>query len=107
MVKIQPGPGNYIHWAFPVDTKPWKPDEYIVTVFAVLHNVRENTTFIITEKKAPATALSASSQVTTMLSTTTATTAPHPMTQETPLTGFTIMAGPLLAFYLWYYRDKL
>jgi len=107
MVKVQPGPGNYNHWSFPVDTKSWKPDEYIVTVFAVLQNVRESTTFIITERKAPATALSASSQVTTMLTTTTATTAPHPTTQETPLTGFTILAGPFLAFHLWYNRDKL
>jgi hypothetical protein len=107
MVKVQPGPGNYNHWSFPVDTKSWKPDEYIVTVSAILQNVRESTTFIITEKRAPAITLSASSQVTTMLSTTTATTGPHPSTQETPVTAFTILAGPLLAFLLWYNRDNL
>jgi len=45
-VYVRKGTG-YNRWSFPVDTAGWKPDEYIVTVSAVLQDATASTTFVL------------------------------------------------------------
>ncbi len=55
MVQVQQGTGRLNTWSYDVDASTFRPDEYIVTVSAILQDVRESSTFTITEKKTEAT----------------------------------------------------
>jgi hypothetical protein len=100
IVKVRQGSGGYNRWSFDLDTATWKPDEYIVTVAAVLQDVKGSATFSVTEKKVPSPTVPATVAMTTLPPATTVTTAPAPMTQKTPLFIFTIPLGFLCAFLI-------
>jgi hypothetical protein len=108
IVNVQPGTGRYNRWSFDVDTATWKPDEYIVTVAAVLQDVKGSATFSVTEKKVSSPTVPATVAMTTLPPATTVTTTPLPTTQKVPVPISIILAGPLLAFLLSRsLRDKL
>jgi hypothetical protein len=108
IVNVQPGTGRYNRWSFDVDTATWKPDEYIVTVAAVLQDVKGSATFSVTEKKVSSPTVPATVAMTTLPPATTVTTAPLPTTQKVPVPISIILAGPLFAFLLSRsLRDKL
>ena len=44
-VAVQAGSAGFNRWSFAVDTAGWKPDEYSVTVSAILQDVTASTTF--------------------------------------------------------------
>ena len=100
IVKVRQGSGGYNRWSFDLDTATWKPDEYIVTVAAVLQEVKGSATFSVTEKKVPSPTVLATVAITTLPPATTVTTAPAPTTQKTPLFIFTIPLGFLCAFLI-------
>ena len=108
IVKVTPGSGGYNRWSFDLDTATWKPDEYIVTVAAVLQDVKGSATFSVTEKKVPSPALPAPAAMTTLPPTTILTTVPSPTTQKAPNEIWVLIAGPCLAVLLSRsLRDKL
>lgn len=71
-VAVRKGSG-YNSWEFPVDTAGWKPDEYIVTVSAVLQDATASTTFVLREYE-PATSPATTRMTTTPVQATAVTT---------------------------------
>jgi len=102
MVKVQQGSAGYNRWSFDIDTAGWRPDEYIVSVSAVLQNVKGSTTFTLTEQQAPAAAAPAGTRAAPNLPVTVATTraAPVATTQKASLPVAVIPAGALTALIL-------
>jgi hypothetical protein len=108
IVKVRQGSGGYNRWSFDLDTATWKPDEYIVTVAAVLQDVKGSATFIVNEKKAPVTTVPATVAMTTLPPTTIVSTAPATTTQKAAVAIWTLIPGPLLVFLISRSRrDKL
>jgi hypothetical protein len=110
IVNVQPGTGRYNRWSFPVDTSAWRPDEYIVTVSAVLQDIKGSETFTVTEKKTPVPTVPPISEKTTIPPPAIVPTvpAPAPTTQKAPHTVPAIFAGLVCTFLLFRTsRDKL
>ncbi len=108
MVQVQKGNNGLNRWSFDVNTSAFRPDEYIVTVSAVIQDVRGSSTFRIVEH-AVATAVPTTAVTTiTTLPTLPLTTVPvTTATTRAPLTVPAVLAGLLVSFALWCTRDKL
>ena len=109
-VKVQPGLNGFNCWSFDADTSTWTPDEYIVTISAVLQDVKRSASFTVTEKRITATTVRSTAGETTGPPPSvviTVQTAP-PTTQTTSIALFIVIAGPFIAFFLFCtIRDKL
>ncbi|HOX36008.1 MAG TPA: hypothetical protein P5217_05130 [Methanoregulaceae archaeon] len=104
-VYVQRGTG-YNRWSFPVDTDAWKPDEYIVTVSAVLQDATASTTFVLREFEPVTT--TPMTPATTVVPTPPATTVTAPPTTPAAAPGaFGVVAGILAFIALGYSRRNL
>ncbi len=84
-VKVVPGTGGYNRWSFDVDATGFKPDEYIVTVSAILQDVTASTYFNIINRPPPTETTVTTVPVTTVLPTTTIPATTVPTTQRSPV----------------------
>ena len=102
-VSVQAGSGGFNRWSFAVDTAGWKPDEYTVTVSAILQDATASTTFVLEEYTAPAASTATGSPApATVLPVTSSTTAVTiPATSPTTPPGIIpVLAGLLVAIFL-------
>ena len=108
VVEVQKGEGSRNRWSFDVDTSTFRPDEYIISVTAVIQDVKESETFWIVEHT-PTPAVTTPAVTVTTPAAPIATTAPvaRTTTKKSPVTVPIILAGALLALVLFRNRDKL
>jgi hypothetical protein len=105
---VQKGTGGLNSLSFDLDTATFKPDEYIVTVSAVLQDVKRSNTFTLTEQRVTLTTAPTTIPVTTHPPPTTVTTVAVPQaTRKTPVETGIILTGFFIALILWYNHDKL
>jgi hypothetical protein len=103
MVSVAPGTDGINHWSFAVDTSTFRPDEYIVTVSAVLPKVKGMATFDVLPRPVtttptptpPAAPLSTAASLETVASTSPS---PVPTTERSPVpVAIAVLAFILLA----------
>jgi hypothetical protein len=107
-VLVQKGDGGLNRWSFDVDASTFRPDEYIVTVSAVLQDVKGSETFWIVEHTPTPTVTTPAVTATNSAAPIATTTSVARMTtMKSPVTVPIILTGALLALILFRNRDKL
>lgn len=108
MVEVQKGTTGLNRWSFDVDAATFAPDEYIITVTAVLQDVKGSRTFWIVEHTPTPTVTTPHSATTTPAGTiVVATPVAGETTKTSPVPVTVILAGALLALVLFHSRDNL
>jgi len=111
MVLVQKGEGRLNRWSFDVDATTFRPDEYIVTVAAVLQDVRGSATFRIGERTPTPTitptAAPATTATTPVPAPATPGTTPLPTTEKSPAALPVLVTAALIACALRNCRGKL
>jgi hypothetical protein len=109
MVLVQKGEGRLNRWSFDIDASTFKPDEYIVTVAAVLQDVKGSGLFRLTEKTPVTTVVTTAAPAATTPVPIPATTGATPVstTRQSPAGLPVIVAAALIAGILWAGRGKV